>query len=204
MKITWIGHSCFRIEENGYSIIIDPYEDGSVPGLANVRESADSVLCTHEHGDHNFRDGVSILHSGKEPLGIEEIDTFHDDEQGIKRGRNRIYIISGKTARIAHMGDLGCVPCDMDKLRGLDAVLIPVGGFFTIDGKTAADIIKKIKPRIAIPMHYCNHGFGFDVLSSEKAFTECFCNVIELDRSSFEIPSDYDDAVIVLTPERKV
>ena len=204
MEITWIGHSCFRIEEDGYSLIIDPYEDGSVPGLANVRESADAVLCTHEHGDHNFRDGVTLKDSGKPALRVEAIDTFHDDEQGIKRGRNRIYIISGKTARIAHMGDLGCVPCDMDKLRGLDAVLIPVGGFFTIDGKTAADIIKKIKPRIAIPMHYCNHGFGFDVLSSEKAFTECFCNVIELDRSSLEIPSDYDDAVIVLTPERKV
>ena len=47
MKITWIGHSCFRIEEDGYSIIIDPYEDGSVPGLAEVRETADAVICTH-------------------------------------------------------------------------------------------------------------------------------------------------------------
>ena len=91
MEITWIGHSCFRIEEDGYSLIIDPYEDGSVPGLANVRESADAVLCTHEHGDHNFRDGVTLKNSGKPALRVEAIDTFHDDEQGIKRGRNRIY-----------------------------------------------------------------------------------------------------------------
>ena len=200
MEITWIGHSCFRIEEDGYSLIIDPYEDGSVPGLANVRESADAVLCTHEHGDHNFRDGVTLKNSGKPALRVEAIDTFHDDEQGIKRGRNRIYIISGKTARIAHMGDLGCVPCDMDKLRGLDAVLIPVGGFFTIDGKTAADIIKKIKPRIAIPMHYCNHGFGFDVLGTVDDFLSYFPDEIErLDGSSIDTDDSYK-SIVVLNP----
>ena len=33
MKITWIGHACFKIESNGYTLIIDPYEDGYVPGL---------------------------------------------------------------------------------------------------------------------------------------------------------------------------
>ena len=38
MKLTWLGHSCFKMESNGYTIILDPYEDGYVPGLAPVRE----------------------------------------------------------------------------------------------------------------------------------------------------------------------
>jgi hypothetical protein len=60
MKITWIGHACFKIESNGYTLIIDPYEDGYVPGLKPLRETADMVLCSHEHGDHNAKDLIEI------------------------------------------------------------------------------------------------------------------------------------------------
>ena len=47
MKITWLGHSCFKVETKGYVIVLDPYEDGSVPGCLPVREEADEVLCSH-------------------------------------------------------------------------------------------------------------------------------------------------------------
>ncbi len=200
MRITWIGHSCFRIEEDGYSIIIDPYEDGSVPGLSEVRETADDVICTHEHGDHNFRAGVKIKASGKTPLSVETIETFHDDATGTKRGKNRIYIITGKNAKIAHMGDLGCLPPESGKLKDLDAILIPVGGFYTIDGKTAASIIKELQPRMAIPMHFKVDCFGFDVLSSEKDFISCFRNAIHLDRSTIDTDESFDSTAVVLKP----
>ena len=52
MKITWLGHSCFTVESQGYKIVLDPYKDGSVPGLTLVREEAKQVLCSHGHGDH--------------------------------------------------------------------------------------------------------------------------------------------------------
>lgn len=52
MKLTWLGHSCFIIESQGYRIVLDPYQDGSVPGLAPVRAEADLVLCSHGHSDH--------------------------------------------------------------------------------------------------------------------------------------------------------
>ena len=55
MLITWIGHSCFRIEKNGHSLIIDPTEDDKVPGISPIREKAGAVLCSHEHSDHNAR-----------------------------------------------------------------------------------------------------------------------------------------------------
>ena len=32
--------------------------------------------------------------------------------------------------------------------------MVPVGGFFTIDAKTAADLVRAVRPRITIPMHY--------------------------------------------------
>ena len=67
MKITWIGHSCFKVEEAGYSIVFDPYDDGYVPGLGPVRETADEVLCSHEHGDHNARKRVTLVSGSKSP-----------------------------------------------------------------------------------------------------------------------------------------
>ena len=49
MKITYLGHSCFKITSEGYAIILDPYQDKSVPGYRPLREQADQVLCSHEH-----------------------------------------------------------------------------------------------------------------------------------------------------------
>ena len=65
MKITWIGHSCFKIESNGFMLILDPYEDGYIPGLKPLRETADMVLCSHDHGDHNAKDLVEIKEGKK-------------------------------------------------------------------------------------------------------------------------------------------
>ena len=43
MTITWLGHSCFRVECGDYAVVLDPYEPGSVPGCGDVRETADQV-----------------------------------------------------------------------------------------------------------------------------------------------------------------
>ena len=68
MEIIWNGHSCFTIKTQEGSVVLDPYEDGKVPGLGSLRLEADAVLCSHEHSDHNFRAGVSL--SGK-PCGVQ-------------------------------------------------------------------------------------------------------------------------------------
>ena len=131
MKLTWLGHSCFKMESNGYTIILDPYEDGYVPGLAPVRETADAVFCSHEHSDHNGRETVTLKQDGVlSPFTITEIHTWHDDARGTKRGSNCIRIFDDGTYRVAHLGDLGCElePEQIEALKGLDAVMIPVGG----------------------------------------------------------------------------
>ena len=132
MKLTWLGHSCFKMESNGYTIILDPYEDGYVPGLAPVRETADAVFCSHEHSDHNGRETVTLKQDGVlSPFTITEIHTWHDDARGTKRGSNCIRIFDDGTYHVAHLGDLGCEleSEQIEALKGLDAVMIPVGGF---------------------------------------------------------------------------
>ena len=75
MKITWIGHSCFLIEKDKFKIVIDPYEPESVPGIKEVKESANMVLCSHEHHDHNYRQGITLTCDHNNPFSIKKIHT---------------------------------------------------------------------------------------------------------------------------------
>ncbi len=199
MKITWIGHAAFKLESSLYSLVLDPYEDGSVEGLKNMREKADAVLCSHDHYDHAFKSAVEIVSSGAAPFSIDYIDTFHDDDGGKKRGPNRVHIISDGKTRVCHFGDLGCDICS-DKLMNIDVALIPVGGFYTIDGDTAAQIIKRIKPRITIPMHYRSEGFGFSVLSTPDPFLSHFDSVFRTGTSEIDTDDAFSSPVLVLEP----
>ena len=73
MKLTWFGHSCWKIEEGGYSVVIDPFAPGSVPGVPAVDTTADAVYCSHDHGDHNYVQGVRIVAGGAHPFRVKTV-----------------------------------------------------------------------------------------------------------------------------------
>ena len=107
MKLIWNGHSCFTLATEAGTLVIDPYEDGSVPGLSPLHLEADAVYCSHEHRDHGNRAAVAL--SGKPcAVEVEELATWHDEAQGAKRGPNTMRIFSAEGLRVAHLGDLGC------------------------------------------------------------------------------------------------
>lgn len=205
MKITWIGHSCFKIEDGGYSIVIDPYDDNYVPGLGPVREQAQMVFASHEHGDHNARNRVEIVPGSGAPFAVAKIGTYHDPQKGALRGKNTIHIFSGGGKRVAHLGDLGCelTKDQLDQLKGLDAALVPVGGFYTIDAEQAADLVAKIQPAHVIPMHFRaeNGKFGFDAIGTVKQFTDRMESVIFAGSSVLDLDSPPQEQVVVLTPK---
>jgi len=205
MKITWIGHSCFKVEEAGYRIVFDPYDDGYVPGLGPVRETAEEVLCSHEHGDHNARKRVKLTSGGMSPFTVTKIETYHDPQKGALRGRNTIHILSGAGKRIAHFGDLGCeLPADqLAQLENLDIAMIPVGGYYTIDAAQAADLVRKINPAHVIPMHYRGDGnsFGFDVIGTVREFTDLMDSVNFTGSCTVDLDNLPSEQVLVLTPQ---
>ena len=174
LTLTWIGHSCFKLDCGDYTIVFDPYEDGYVPGCPPVRESADLVLCSHDHKDHGASHLVKRIEGRENPFQIQVIHTWHDDQKGALRGRNQIHILDDGTFRMAHMGDLGCklTEEEMKQLRGLDLMLIPVGGYYTIDAKQARALVEQVKPRIVVPMHYRGGSFGYDGLGTVKEYTD--------------------------------
>ena len=193
-NLIWYGHSCFKLDfGTGGSVIFDPYAKGSVPGaeLPDVL-SADMVLCSHGHGDHNAADRVTL--SGKTPaFSVKGLDTFHDPEKGKLRGPNRISIVEYEGFRAAHLGDLGCALTEEEiaALSGVDLLLIPVGGHFTIDPAEAVQVLAQVQPKAAVPMHYRRGRMGFPIISALEdflalagAYTEVQSNTLELDNKA--------------------
>ena len=202
MTLTCLGHSCFLVESQGYRIILDPYESGSVPGYLPISAEADQVLCSHEHRDHHGVDQITLRHGASSPFTVETISTWHDDQQGALRGPNTIHILDDGMCRIAHLGDLGCelTARQKEQLKGLTALMIPVGGFYTIDAVQAKALVDELKPRAVIPMHYRGKGFGYDVIGPLDDFTKLFDQVKEYSGSQLEAASDIPDQVAVLKP----
>ena len=199
MKVTWLGHSCFKIESNNEVLVIDPFEDGSVPGLANVKEDANLCLSTHSHYDHNALHNINIINKNT-VFKYEIINTYHDKEKGRLRGENKIYKISDSKYTIAHLGDLGEMLDDskIKELQNLDLLLIPIGGFFTIDYKEAIDIIKLLKPKRVIPMHYRSSEFGYPQIDTLDNFINNLDNVVFVDSNSIDLESAKENKTYVL------
>ena len=188
MEIIWNGHSCFTIGTDQGSVVLDPFEDGKVPGYGPLRLKADLVLCSHEHGDHNYRKAVEL--SGKPcDLKVTEIASWHDDAQGAKRGPNTIHVIEAEGMKLVHLGDLG-TELDAEQIAALaepDVLLIPIGGYYTIDSTQALGIVSQLHPRVTVPMHFRRGAQGYDVLSTAEAFLEKCPNPVEYPGNSLTV-----------------
>ena len=104
MKLTWLGHSCFAVESGGYRVVLDPYYVESYPPL---HTSANEVLCSHHHRDHDFVEAVELTPRGDSPFTVETVQAFHDDQGGALRGTNTIHVLAAEGLRVVHLGDLG-------------------------------------------------------------------------------------------------
>lgn len=200
MNITWLGHSCFLIESGGYRVVLDPYYVETYPAL---HVSADEALCSHGHRDHAFVEAVAL--SGRDPAEspfmVGTVPTFHDDAGGAKRGQNTIHILRAEGLTVAHCGDLGHMPDDaqLAALRGCDALLIPVGGYYTIDAETAKAVADAITPRVTVPMHYRFGTHGYDEIGTLDEFL-ALCDAAQvhrLDGNSFTLTKDAPSGVVV-------
>ena len=167
LTLRWHGHACFTLTCQDFTVVFDPYEDNYVPGFPPLHLSADLVLCSHQHNDHNAAGIVSLRTGHDNPFHITEIPTFHDPEGGKLRGTNTIHLLEVGKLRVAHFGDLGCplTPLQRADVLHLDVAMVPVGGYYTIGPEEAKALIDDLQPKVVIPMHYRSDAFGFDVLA---------------------------------------
>ncbi len=203
MKIQWLGHSCFKISQDGYDLVIDPYGPQMIPGTKPIDEKANQVICSHGHGDHSYTKAIHIIKTKiKNPFIIEMIASFHDDVQGAKRGPSNINIINSNGLKVIHFGDQGCMLSDdqIKKLENPDVIMIPVGGYYTIDAVQAKTIIDLLQPKVVLPMHFKSGNYGFQVLGNLESFTDLFDknDVVYYDGDLIEINQNMKKQVAIL------
>lgn len=178
ITITYYGHACFQISYEGHSVLFDPYEDQSVPGLTLPKDiSVDAVYCSHEHADHNASELISV--NGNDPFPVSFLSVPHDHDNGTKRGMSNITWIRCGKIRIAHLGDIGRLPTneEYEMLNQADILLIPAGGYFTIDAEEAKEIVEHCDHKLTVLMHYRDGKTGYDVLEDIAAIAKVFTSL---------------------------
>jgi len=211
MKIKWLGHASFMItSETGTKIITDPYVTTENLNYGEIKESADIVTVSHEHTDHNnvsaVRGSPEVVRGTAKVKGIEfkGIPAYHDNTEGKQRGKNTIFCFEVDGIRVCHLGDLGHPLSDeqVAELASVDILLIPVGGFFTIDAKVAGQLCDKLKPKVIIPMHFRNDKCTFPLAGVDE-FLQGKEGVSRLDTSEVEFKQGELPAttkIVVLKP----
>ncbi len=184
MYITWLGQSCFKIQDktgaDGVTLITDPF--GSQFGLKVPKLEADILTISHDHPDHNNKDAVKgnpylISTAGEfeiKNVAVEGVESFHDDKKNADSVKNIIFRIDIDDIVVVHLGDLGQAlePKQLESLVGADILLIPVGGKYTLDAKKAVEVVSQIEPRVVIPMHYHVPGLKVDIEGVDKFVKE--------------------------------
>ncbi|MBQ2715070.1 MAG: MBL fold metallo-hydrolase [Clostridia bacterium] len=218
MKIQWLGHSCFRLEEStDSSVVTDPYR--SYIGIELPKVQSDVVTVSHDHDDHNFVEGVSgnpvvLSETGSfdvKGIHISAIGSSHDEVDGAKRGGNLIFKFRIDGVDVCHMGDIGqeCTPDLAEAIGPVNVLLIPVGGNYTVDAEQAKEYVDRLMPDIVIPMHYKTRGVELDI-DKVDGFLRQFddevveyaeSDTIEISRAQFD--GEYTRVVVLELPEEE-
>jgi L-ascorbate metabolism protein UlaG (beta-lactamase superfamily) len=184
VKITWLGHDGFRIQD-GQTVYIDPFQIGGSPPKADV------VLISHEHFDHLSLDDlkkivtpntVIIAHRQSQgelsKLKAKEVKLIKPGDK-VKVGKLEVEAVPaynlnkfrepGKVFHPKEDAKLGFVLTvngvriyhagDTDQIpemKGIraDVALLPVSGTYVMTAPEAAQAATTIKPELAIPMHF--------------------------------------------------
>lgn len=187
MDIYWLGQACIKLKGKNATILIDPY-DPDMLGLKLPKDlSADMVLVTHDHPDHNHSSVTAGISQSK-PMVFSEpgeyevagvvatgVASFHDDTNGSERGANTIFQLMFDRLNLVHLGDLGQTKLTEEQIAqigGVDILFVPVGGKYTIDSKGAAGVVSQLEPKIIIPIHYQIEGLKVELDGVENFLKE--------------------------------
>jgi L-ascorbate metabolism protein UlaG (beta-lactamase superfamily) len=191
-NLRWLGHDGFAVTGGGQTVVFDPYQ-------IHESISADVVLVTHPHYDHcspedvakvshaktvivtesesaaKLKGDVRIVAPGDRltvgPVSIEAVAAYNTDKTFHPRAKNWLgFVVTLDGIRIYHAGDTDLIP-EMDDIQ-CDVALLPVSGTYVMTADEAVAAARRLRPRVAIPMHY-------DTLVGSRADAERFRKGLE-------------------------
>lgn len=208
MKIEFIAHATFMVTlSDGRRLIIDPYQGMAFQGRFNYPPcvaDVDFALITHEHVDHNYTSDlhptpVIVRHGWQDDrLRITSVFVWHDKVQGTRFGGGVLAkIIEADGVRICHLGDCGEILSDaqISRFGKLDLLILPVGGFYTLDGDEAAALVSRMSARTIFPCHYKTSLCSLPIEPVDR-FLSHFHHVTSLEYAIFDV-SALPEGVVV-------
>ena len=213
MKIKWLGHATFLVtSESSVKVVIDPYASAEGLRYGEINETADVVTVSHDHFDHNNVGAVKgnprVIRSTTDFKGIKfrAIPAYHDEEAGKKRGAVTVFCIDVDGLTLCHLGDLGqtLTPKQIAEIGKVDILMVPVGGYYTIDARAATAVCEQLKPKVIIPMHFKTDSVSLPIVAADD-FLKGKKNIVRPDASEVEfklgnLPAETQ--IIVLKPAR--
>ena len=199
LKITHLAHAGFLIENDKERLIIDPADNGK--GNIIKGETVNYLLISHDHFDHNNIENIKVIDNNGS-FKITKINSYHDKEQGSLRGTNIIHVIETEDTKICHLGDLGHILTNeqINLIGNIDILLIPIGGFYTIDYIDASRVVEQLNPKVVIPMHYKTKYWGEDKgIASVDKFLDNIkeYQIIRLDTNNFVYEKPLKNTIFV-------
>ena len=200
MRIKYLAHASFLIiSQANKRIITDPYYTGKGLNYRDINESADIVTISHGHSDHNNIGAIKgnpiivkeAASKNVKDIYVKGIPAFHDEAGGSKRGNNLIFCFTVDGIDICHLGDLGhsLTERQLADIGHVDILMIPVGGFFTIDAEEAAAVARSIGAKAIFPMHYKTAKADYSIKSVDE-FLQNKNNIRRIKSSEIEITRD--------------
>lgn len=205
MTIQWLGHACFAITHEGYTVLIDPYNADYTNGYPKLCVRADKLLVSHEHFGHNYREGVQL--SGRPesdcPFEITTLQVPHEFKMGNWRGFCNIHILEADGYKLVHMADLGTQldGGQISRLYGADVCMICAGSATALPSQEAKRATDEIMAKVIIPMHYRDGNRGGHRLEMVKDFVWHFESpefIHYYDTDTFAVTPDMEPQVAVL------
>jgi L-ascorbate metabolism protein UlaG (beta-lactamase superfamily) len=178
VDVTWLGQSCFRLRGKSVAVVTDPYPPALGPKL---KLEANLVTVSHGHESHSHvqavRDAYVIEGPGEyevSGVSVHGVPTYHDASQGAEHGRNTVYVIDVDEVRVCHLGDLGHKLDDgvLEAIGNVDVLLVPVGGTCSLDGASAAEVVRQVEPRYVVPMHFAHPAIRKELAPVERFLKE--------------------------------
>ncbi|MDH5596554.1 MAG: MBL fold metallo-hydrolase [Candidatus Peregrinibacteria bacterium] len=166
MEIKFYGHACFSIQDDGVTVVTDPFNENI--GLKLPKLSADAVTVSHNADAYNNVDAVSgdpkvFSWPGEyETKGIhfKLVHSFHNSKDDAEQLENNISVMHFGGIRLCHLGAQGTklTPEQLEQAGDVDILFVPVGGKGMVDAKKAKEIVEQVEPRVIVPMAYDTEG----------------------------------------------
>lgn len=174
LEVQRFVQSAFRLRGSELTVYVDPHRVGDAP-------KADLILVSHEHFDHLDPDTITGLEKEDtvivttegcarrlrdHPRVVVIAEGATMTERGVPvravagynrhhpRGFNLGFLFTLDGVRVFHPGDSDRVPEWRELRNAVDIALLPIGGTYTMDESEAAEVVRALRPKVTVPMHY--------------------------------------------------